>query len=94
MYDYDTTKNDTKIYENLTNLTNLHYFNITANQKNPTFEDLRYDPFLSKNSVLLDNLTDPQSCSKIIEKTVKIGIVHVSTSTVKLFLETIWSGLR
>ena len=33
-----------------------------------------------------------QSCSKIIEKTVKIGILPVSTSNVKLFLETIWSG--
>ena len=32
---------------------------MTANQQNPTFEDLRYDPFLSNNSVLLDNLTDP-----------------------------------
>ena len=33
-----------------------------------------------------------QSCSKIIEKTVKIGIVPLATSNVKLFLETIWSG--
>ena len=32
---------------------------MTANQQNPTFEDLRYDHFLSNNSVLLDNLTDP-----------------------------------
>ena len=32
---------------------------MTASQQNPTFEDLRYDPFLSNNSVLLDNLTDP-----------------------------------
>ena len=33
-----------------------------------------------------------QCCAKIIEKTVKIGIVSVSTSNVKLFLENIWSG--
>ena len=32
---------------------------MTANQQNPTFEDLRYDPFLSNSSVLVDNLTDP-----------------------------------
>ena len=32
---------------------------MTASHQNPTFEDLRYDPFLSNNSVLLDNLTDP-----------------------------------
>ena len=45
----------------------------------------------SGSTIRIFGLFQLQSCSKIIEKTLKIGIFPVSASNVKLFLETIWS---
>ena len=49
---------------------------------------------LIQRSFSCDSMECLQSCSEIIEKTVKIGIVWVSPSNVKLFLETIYKDLR
>ena len=73
---------------------NIIFFYKIANP--PQYHCLRYwCSFLLyqiSESYLYNRRHTQQSCSEIIKKTVKIGVVWVSTSNVKLFLETISSA--